>query len=43
MVNAAKVAKGVGTFLLVKRVLRMGVGVAALAAVAKVLRGRATT
>jgi len=40
VVDKAKVAKGIGAFLLVKRVLRLGVGIATLAAIAKVLGGR---
>jgi hypothetical protein len=40
MVNKGKVAKGIGTFLLVKRVMRLGFGVATLVAIAKVLGGR---
>lgn len=40
MGKTARVAKGVGTFMLVKRVLRLGFGAAAVAGIAKILRSR---
>lgn len=42
MGKTAKVAKGVGTFMLVKRVLRLGFGAAAVAGIVSVLRGRSS-
>ena len=41
MVNKAAVAKGVGAFFAVKRLVRLGMFLATAAAVLKVLQGRA--
>lgn len=42
MVDKAKVAKGVGAYLVVKRLMRIGLFLAAVAVVLKVLHGRAS-